>query len=69
MLFRKKLPKSCEYCSWGTKLDDHQILCVKRGVVADSFSCRKFSYDPCKRIPCKPKALDLSKFKDSDFQL
>ena len=69
MLFRKKITKSCEYCSWGTELDDHQILCVKRGVVADSYACRKFDYDPCKRIPCKPKALDVNKFKDSDFQL
>ena len=69
MLFRKKLTKSCEYCAWGTKIGDHQILCTKRGVVADSYACRKFTYDPCKRVPSKPKALDMSKYKDTDFSL
>ena len=69
MLFRKKQPKSCEYCTWGTKVGEHQVLCTKRGVVADSFACKKFTYDPCKRIPSKPKALNIGKFKDEDFTL
>ena len=69
MLFRKKLSKSCEYCSWGTKIGDEQVLCTKRGVVAISYACRKFSYDPCKRIPSKPKALDLKKYSNKDFTL
>lgn len=69
MLFRRKIARSCTYCAWGTKLGEQQILCVKRGVVADSYACRKFVYDPCKRLPRKAKALDLQKFKDSDFTL
>ena len=69
MLFRKKMPRSCSYCAWGTKLGEEQTLCVKRGVVSSTFACRKFVYDPCKRIPCKSKALDLDKFKDADFTL
>ena len=69
MLFRKKLPRSCSYCACGTKMDDHQILCTKHGVVSDSFSCRKFVYDPCKRIPPKMKALDLNKYQEEDFSL
>lgn len=69
MLFRKKNQKSCEYCAWGTKIAEQQVLCSKRGVVAVSYACRKYTYDPCKRIPCKPKALDLNKYKDSDFTL
>lgn len=69
MLFRKKITKSCEYCAWGTTINEHQVLCTKRGVVALSYACRKFSYDPCKRIPSKPKALNLNKYKDSDFTL
>ena len=69
MLFRRKMPRSCSYCAWGTKLGEEQILCVKRGVVAVSYACRKFEYDPCKRRPRKVKALDLQKFKDSDFNL
>lgn len=69
MLFRKKMPRSCEYCSYSTKLDDDQFLCIKRGVVLDNKTCRKFKYDPCKRIPAKPKALDFSQYDDHDFSL
>ena len=69
MLFRKKIPRSCAYCNWGTRVGDEQVLCTKRGVVAVSYACKKFTYDPCKRVPCKPKALDFGKFKDSDFSL
>ena len=69
MLFRKKIQRSCNYCSHGTKLNDGTILCVRRGVVAQDDACRKFQYDPCKRIPPKAKALDLDKYKDEDFSL
>lgn len=68
MLFKKKIEKSCAYCAYGTKLDDDQILCVKKGVVK-SGKCRKFSYEPTKRIPLKPKALDFDKYKSEDFSL
>ena len=69
MLFRKKIPHSCEYCANGTKIDEEQILCSKRGVITDMEKCRKFKYDPCKRIPSKPKALDFSKYDEYDFSL
>lgn len=69
MLFRKKLPRSCRYCACGTQVTDEQVLCVKHGVVSVYYACRKFEYDPCKRIPPKAKALDFQKFKDDDFSL
>lgn len=69
MLFRKKIQKSCIYCAHATKLDEEQALCIKKGIVSLDGKCRKFSYDPCKRIPVKPKAPDLSKFKEEDFAL
>lgn len=68
MLFKKKIEKSCAYCAYGTNLEDDQILCVKKGVVK-SGKCRKFSYEPTKRIPLKPKALDFDKYKSEDFSL
>lgn len=68
MLFKKKIEKSCAYCAYGTRLEDDQILCVKKGVVK-SGKCRKFSYEPTKRIPLKPKALDFDKYKSEDFSL
>lgn len=69
MLFRKKIPRCCSYCANGTKIEDGQILCVKRGCVPEDGSCRRFSYDPCKRVPLKQKPLDLKKYDNSDFSL
>ncbi len=69
MLFRKKMERSCSYCAHGTKIDEEQVLCIKRGVVSVCGQCRKFSYDPCKRIPPKPKALDFRKYDNEDFSL
>lgn len=69
MLFRKSIPRACQYCTHGATLDENQMLCAKRGVVAPDASCRKFRYDPCKRVPPKPKALNFDKYRDEDFSL
>lgn len=69
VLFRKKIEKSCSYCRYGTLLEDGMALCVKRGVVSVERKCRKFAYEPLKRIPARPKALDFSKYDDEDFSL
>lgn len=69
MLFRKKIERSCLYCAYGTKLDDESILCTKRGVVLADSKCRKFLYDPTKRVPAKPKAPDFQKYSEEDFKL
>ena len=69
MLFRKKIQKSCAYCTHGTILDDSQTLCSKRGLINNVEKCRKFRYDPIKRVPCKPKAIDFSQYDDQDFSL
>ena len=69
MLFRRKIPKSCSTCLFSTALTDHQMLCTKHGVISDSYFCRKYKYDPCKRIPPCMKAPDFDKYKDEDFSL
>lgn len=69
MLFRKKIDRSCSYCAHGAKLEDGAILCSKRGVKQEGDSCWRFRYDPCKRVPFKARAVDFSRFKDSDFSL
>ena len=69
MLFRKKIPRSCSYCKFGTRIDEDQILCINKGVVPDMHKCRKFVYDPCKRIPVKAKALNFVKYEKEDFSL
>lgn len=69
MLFRKKIERSCSYCLHGTTLEDGQVLCVKKGLRSADSACRRFKYDPCKRVPPRPKALDLSKYDGEDFSL
>lgn len=51
MLFRKKIDRFCSYCVYAGKLDDETYLCAKRGFVAACHHCRKFKYDPLKRVP------------------
>ena len=69
MLFRKKIERNCSYCAYSTKLDDAQALCIKKGVVDLYGKCRKFCYDPTKRIPPKPKTPDFDQFSKDDFSL
>jgi hypothetical protein len=69
MLFRKRLEKSCTYCRYGTILEEGFVLCTKRGIVSADCKCRKFCYDPIKRIPTKPKALNFEKYNNKDFTL
>jgi len=69
MLFRKKIERSCSYCLHGTHFDKEQVLCTKCGVVSEHYHCRKFTYDPCKRIPPRAKALDFAKYDTEDFSL
>lgn len=69
MLFRKKLIRSCAYCINGTQLNPDEVLCIKKGVVRVDRACRKFKYDPCKRIPLKRKASNFSKYDSEDFSL
>lgn len=69
MLFRKKIPRSCLYCVHSTKLDEDRLLCSKMGVVDADHECRKFKYDPLKRVPARPKALDVSKYDEEDYSL
>ena len=69
MLFRKKIDRCCSYCLHCTKMDDENVLCIKRGVVSAYGQCTRFRYDPCKRIPGKAKALDFSKYDREDYSL
>lgn len=69
MLFRKKIERSCAYCTFGAQLENGQVLCSKKGMRTIEDRCRKFQYDPCKRIPAKAKALDFSRYEEADYSL
>ena len=45
-------PKMCLYCENATVIsDDDNVLCSLKGIVNKEYSCKKFIYDPLKRIP------------------
>lgn len=69
MIFRKKISKQCAYCQKCVKLDEDAYLCRRKGMVLPTGKCWRFAYDPLKRIPSKPKALDVRKYDDDDFSL
>ena len=69
MLFRKRIPRSCQYCAYSASLDEERLLCTKRGIVSVDCQCSKFRYAPFKRIPVKPKALVFNKYDEEDFSL
>ena len=68
MLFRKKIDRFCSYCVYAGKLDDETYLCAKRGFVAACHHCRKFKYDPLKRVPPRPATL-RDQYTSEDFSL
>lgn len=69
MLFDRNIEPRCAYCKHGTTLDEEQVLCVKKGVMSPVGSCRRFRYDPLKRIPPKPATASFAHLKDEDFTL
>ena len=69
MLFRKKIERACEYCAHGTKLNEEQVLCARKGICSPDGKCLRFRYAPCKRIPRKATAMDFSKYDNEDYSL
>ncbi len=70
MLFRKNIEKSCAYCAHSAMIiGSEQIVCSKKGMLSCDQGCRKFKYDPLKRIPVKAKPKDFSQMDDTDFSL
>lgn len=69
MLFRKKMPRYCVYCVHAGKLSEHEMICRKKGVVAAADQCRRFQYDPLKRVPARPQPPRFDKFTSQDFTL
>ena len=53
----------------GVSLCVDLILCVKKGDRTPDSCCRRFQYDPFKRIPSKQKAMDFSKYDQDDYSL
>lgn len=64
----KNYEKRCEYCLKGRLPQDRSVvLCRRFGVVPLDFSCRKFEYDPLKRVPNRIKF--NASFDENEFKL
>lgn len=47
-------PKICELCRFAEAISETEdMLCRHKGTVDKEYSCRKFVYDPLKRVPRK----------------
>lgn len=69
MLFRKDIDPCCAYCTRAAFAGEGTVVCAKKGIMPENGRCKKFKYDPLKRIPPKPKSVDLSKFDERDYSL
>ena len=68
-LFRKDMEPRCAYCARGQQINEREVACVKRGIMAVESHCRAFQYDPLKRVPPRPATLHTDKLNEADFTL
>lgn len=67
-LFGSTVPPACTYCAFSRPASDKRmLLCRKCGVVSPYYKCKKYEYDPLKRVPRRPPALPT--FTADDFKL
>ena len=63
------IENNCAHCVLAQPLaDGDNMLCQRRGVVSGGHRCRKFKYDPLKRVPVpapKLEHIDLSLDEDN----
>lgn len=69
MLFRKDIEPRCAYCAQGVRINETQVACVKKGIVAAENHCFRFRYAPLKRVPPRPAQLSTDGLKEEDFSL
>lgn len=68
-LFSKDINPCCAYCAKSKKLNDNEAICAKHGIVSMQYRCRKYEYDPTKRVPPEPIVLDTQAFSADDFKI
>lgn len=68
MLFRNKIEPSCAYCSHGRCGADEEVLCVYHGVMNPWDKCRRFDYDPLRRVP-EVEPIPVAEADDASFEI
>lgn len=52
--FGNRISPSCSYCAYGNRSKEgNKVLCEKQGLVDTDYACKKWVYDPIKRVPKK----------------
>lgn len=67
-VFNKKISHCCEYCA-NAQISSalNLIFCKIKGPVSSQDSCRKYKYDPLKRVP--HTEAKLPEYTADDFKL
>ena len=68
-LYGQNITPSCEICEYVSQRPDNTLSCQYKGAVQKGDKCRKFKYDPCKRIPLKMNTTDFTKYDKDDYTL
>ena len=70
MIYRECETPKCFFCAYSSGLAaTSDMICTKAGIVQEDGLCKKFRYDPQKRIPKRKPKLDTGKFTADDFSL
>jgi len=69
MLFNYNIEPKCAYCHYATDLGFGEVICIRRGIMSDSWYCGAFRYEPTKRLPHVSPGLKASGLSDEDFSL
>ena len=65
--FKGDIIKCCAVCKRGRiSASKKEVFCEKHGVMLTGDCCKKFVYEPLKRIPKQP---DIGTFTAEDFSL
>ncbi len=68
-MFNKKIEQDCRWCRFGyVTVDRDTCMCDKYGVIAIPQKCRKFRYDPLKRIPEQSAEIN-TEYTEEDFAI
>lgn len=67
-LYGNTVEPRCEYCELGQRsADGRQVFCKRKGVVLPGEKCRKYVYDPLKRVPFRQA--QLRQYQPEEFSL
>jgi len=51
LLFRKNIEPACVYCIFAHSGEEDAVICPKHGIRQPWQQCRRFRYDPLRRLP------------------